>query len=488
MPVSLVQASTNYITVDDLWDGSADYTLLIVALPNELTGYLIHDIVQFDRTDNASRDRVELQAWAGAAWRLNLSIAGSGESDSANSAADLSYTEAADGIAIVLQVDGNDVTVMAYDLATATLQMSCTASLTDVSARSAMNRCRIGRGGGDNFYGGHFGPIRVWQRALSTQEIRTEIRSLRAVSRDSLHADWPLLCGNSSMRVADFSGHGYDLTFNGTISDGTISFPLAWGDSGPVMITDAGGGGGGSPVEVIPTTASLTLTTYAPDVTASADVSVTPTTASLTVTGFAPTVTATDHVEVVPTTASLTLTTYAPTVTATEHVEVVPTTAALTLTPFAPGVSTTANVEVVPTTAALTLTPFAPDVTASNSIEVVPTTAALTLTTFAPTVAVSGNVEVVPGTATLSLTGYAPSINTGSVTATPTTAGLEVTTYAPTVSAGPLSAVSSGAWALSSGSIAASLQAGDEWRVTMSGPSANNVKARVTVAFKRTCT
>ena len=48
------------------------------------------------------------------------------------------------------------------------------------------------------------------------------------------------------------------------------------------------------------------------------DTLVTPGTASLTLTGYAPTVTASAHVAVTPTTATLTLTGYAPDVTATE--------------------------------------------------------------------------------------------------------------------------------------------------------------------------
>ena len=81
---------------------------------------------------------------------------------------------------------------------------------------------------------------------------------------------------------------------------------------------------------------------------------------------------------VTPTTASLTLATFAPTVTTPRLCT--PTTAALTLTTFAPILGN----GYVPTTAALTLTTFAP--TVSTPSVCTPTTAALTLTPLSPTV------------------------------------------------------------------------------------------------------
>lgn len=73
------------------------------------------------------------------------------------------------------------------------------------------------------------------------------------------------------------------------------------------------------------------------------------------------------NVTVTPSTASLTLTTFAPTVTATAGVTATPTTAGLTLATFAPTVTTTANVTATPTTATLNLTMFAPTVTATGA-------------------------------------------------------------------------------------------------------------------------
>jgi hypothetical protein len=112
--------------------------------------------------------------------------------------------------------------------------------------------------------------------------------------------------------------------------------------------------------------------------------------------------------EVIPGTASLTLTTFAPTVTVTANQNVTPGPATLTLTTFAPTVSTPRNV--IPGTAALTLTTFAPTVSTGNNIEVIPGSASLTLQTFAPTVQAGNNIEVIPGTASLTLTTFAPTV------------------------------------------------------------------------------
>ena len=137
--------------------------------------------------------------------------------------------------------------------------------------------------------------------------------------------------------------------------------------------------GGGSGVNVTPGVVNLTLTGYAPTVTAPA--AVTPGAATLTLTGFAPTVGV--------------------------SVNVTPGVGTLTLTGFAPSV--TAPAAVTPGAASLVLTGFAPTVTAPASVT--PAAGALTLTGFAPAVTVAGsNVSVTPDPATLTLTGYAPDV------------------------------------------------------------------------------
>lgn len=163
------------------------------------------------------------------------------------------------------------------------------------------------------------------------------------------------------------------------------------------------GVGGGA--TVTPTTAALTLTTFAPTVTTPR--TVTPSTASLTLTTFTPTVSTPQTVT--PATASLTLTTFAPTVTAGGSQTVTPTPASLSLSTFAPTVSTPQTV--TPTTAALTLNTFTPTVTTPRTVT--PTPTALSVTTFAPTVSVGGSVSVTPTTLALTLTTFAPTITAG---------------------------------------------------------------------------
>jgi hypothetical protein len=196
---------------------------------------------------------------------------------------------------------------------------------------------------------------------------------------------------------------------------------------------DWGGGGGGA--TVTPTTASLTITTFAPTVLAPR--LVTPTTASLALTSFAPT--ASTPVVCTPTTLALAITEFAPTVVNPQSAT--PTTASLTLTTFAPTVTVSGNQVVTPTTAALTLTTYAPEIGGSQTAT--PTTAALSLSTFAP--AVSTPRVAIPTTATLSLATFAPTILTP-VVCTPSTLALVLTAYAPSVSNGELEATVVGTW------------------------------------------
>lgn len=182
-----------------------------------------------------------------------------------------------------------------------------------------------------------------------------------------------------------------------------------------------------------PSTASFTLTSFAPTVAVSNNVRVVPTTASLSLATFAPSVAISDHKRVVPGTASLTLSTFAPTVSTSDHKVVTPTTAALSLSTFAPSVTLGNNQEVVPGKASLVLTTFAPTVTASDHQEVTPSTASLVLTSFAPSVVTPRRVE--PGAAALSITTFAPIVTASDhKIVTPTVASLSLTTFAPDVS------------------------------------------------------
>lgn len=198
---------------------------------------------------------------------------------------------------------------------------------------------------------------------------------------------------------------------------------------------------------VTPGVASLTLTTFAPSVTIG--VNVVPPTKALTLTTFAPTITATNNQTATPGVLALALTTFAPTVTVTDHKLVTPGVAALTLTTFAPTVTAAGNQVATPGVASLTLTAFAPTVTATNNQTVVPGVASLTLTTFAPTVSAGNAQTVTPGTASLTITAFAPTVTaTDHKTVTPTTATLVTATFAPTVTASDFKLVTPGVAAL----------------------------------------
>lgn len=177
---------------------------------------------------------------------------------------------------------------------------------------------------------------------------------------------------------------------------------------------------------VTPGTGALTLTGYAPTVTAQGNVTVTPGVASITVTGYAPTVTAPETVT--PGGGALSLTGYAPTVTAPETVT--PGLASLTVTGYPPTV--TAPETVTPGVGSLTLTGYAPTVTAPANVWATPGLGNLTLTGYAPTVG-SGDKLLTPGVGVLTLTGHPPTLTGTTKTVTVGVAALTLTGYAPTV-------------------------------------------------------
>lgn len=188
------------------------------------------------------------------------------------------------------------------------------------------------------------------------------------------------------------------------------------------------------PVTVTPGTLALTLTSFAPTVSVTANQLVTPGTASLVTTGFAPTVSVTANQLVTPGTLALSLTTFSPTISVTDNQTVTPGTLALVITSFAPTVTATDNQTVTPSTAALVLTTFAPTVTATANQSVTPGTLALVLTAFAPTVTTTANVLVTPATASLVITSFAPVVSvSNNQIVVPATASLVLTTFAPTV-------------------------------------------------------
>lgn len=179
------------------------------------------------------------------------------------------------------------------------------------------------------------------------------------------------------------------------------------------------------PLTVEAAPAFLTLTTFAPVVTAGGGMTLTPDLAVMTLTTFAPSVII--GTIVTPDLATLALATFAPTV--QTPISVIPGFASLTLSTFAPAIST--PVTVTPSIATLTLTTFAPTVTTGASVTVTPDVATLTLATFAPTV--QNPLSVTPGTANLTLGTFVPSVQTP-IQVTPAQASLVISTFAPSIS------------------------------------------------------
>ena len=120
------------------------------------------------------------------------------------------------------------------------------------------------------------------------------------------------------------------------------------------------------------------------------------------------------HSSIVPTTAGLTLTRYAPVITGSVAQLVTPTTRALTITEFVPFISATGNnpQSVTPTTKALTTTRYAPSVTGSGNQVVTPTTKALTVTRFAVVVTAGSHQLVTPVKKSLTITKHVPTVST----------------------------------------------------------------------------
>lgn len=221
------------------------------------------------------------------------------------------------------------------------------------------------------------------------------------------------------------------LTTGSAENPGTfgVDVSTAW-RSQTIMVSPA------NPQSVTPSTAVLTLSTFAATVAATLHQLVTPALLAVTLTGFAPSVTVSDPQSVTPGSAALTASTFAPTVSVSNHQSVVPSAASLTISQLAPTVTTTNHQSVTPATAAATLTTFAPTVTATEHQSVTPSTGSVALTGFAPTVTASDHQTVTPSTATLTLNLFAPDVAGGAgsgASVTPSTAGLTLTTYAPTI-------------------------------------------------------
>jgi len=269
---------------------------------------------------------------------------------------------------------------------------------------------------GTNTGGSEFGTAmrtRIWDN-LTGSTVNAEAGD-RIVIEIGQHAQAPTVAPSGTMRFGDpTASSDFALTTNLTTDLRT------WIEFTAVNLTF------GSPDKLCtPGVASLTITGFAPTVTATgggSSYSGTPGTASLTLTGFAPTV-STPRL-VTPGAASLTLTAQTPTV--STPILVTPGVASLSITAFAPTVS--APRLVTPGAGSLSLTGFAP--TVGVGLVFTPGAATLALTAFTPTVLVP--VLVTPGTGSLTLTAFDPTVSAG-LTFVPGEASLVLTAFAPTV-------------------------------------------------------
>lgn len=289
----------------------------------------------------------------------------------------------------------------------------------------------------------------AYDAALTAQEVLSQMKhGATALRRSNLWGEWPMLAG--SARTDDISGHGRDWTENGTVTevDPPTDVPFR-GQEWLGIVVD----GGGSDVTATPGAASLTVTGYAPTVDISGDIAVTPGIETLAITGYAPSVSVSDHVAVTPDTVDIVITGYPVTVDIGGGVTVVPDAVDIVVTGLVPTVSISVNVVVIPPPGEIIIIGYPPSLGAP--VDLTPDAVDLAITTFEPLVRVGR--EVFPETTDLVLTGYDPTVETST----------------------PKAVVTAGYW-----SDQVFFQPGDEWMVTLSGPSASDVSVRVVVTFE----
>ncbi len=184
---------------------------------------------------------------------------------------------------------------------------------------------------------------------------------------------------------------------------------------------------------VTPGVGSLTLTGYAPTVTASSNQLVTPDTLTATAALYVPTVATTANALVVPDVLNNALTAYVITVSVSDNQLVVPDTLNTALTAYVITIVLSENQLVTPDTFPITLTTYIPEVVVN--IIVVPDTASLVTALYVPTVDYPTGTVVIPDTGSIAIELFIPTVSvTENVTVTPGQAELITTLYIPTVS------------------------------------------------------
>lgn len=99
----------------------------------------------------------------------------------------------------------------------------------DVSGRSAATRLEWGAFASVNLsrFDGRVAAIKIWDAALSAEEVAAEVRSIRPQRLANLNGWWPCFPG-SGERARDYSGNGRNWTESGTLTDEDPP-PVGWG-------------------------------------------------------------------------------------------------------------------------------------------------------------------------------------------------------------------------------------------------------------------
>lgn len=182
-----------------------------------------------------------------------------------------------------------------------------------------------------------------------------------------------------------FVWSGVALTASDAKSLASDSWQLFEAENDPVFYTLAGGG-----TTVAVPAGALTLTGFAPTVTAGGTASTSVPAGAVTLTAYAPTVTAGGTASTSVPLGTVTLTGYAPTVTVGGAASIDVPLGTVALTGYAPTVTTGGQAQIDVPLGAVTLTGYVPTVTTTEHVYIAVPTAAMTLAAYVPTVTTSG--------------------------------------------------------------------------------------------------
>lgn len=112
----------------------------------------------------------------------------------------------------------------------------------NMSGRPATGMEQIGR-----LAAAYPGPFRLtaikqWQAALSADEIKAEMRTVRPLRLANLHSWHPAIASEKATALKDFSGNGRDWTEVGTVSVQPQSAPVGYGASAILLLPVAAAG------------------------------------------------------------------------------------------------------------------------------------------------------------------------------------------------------------------------------------------------------